>query len=802
MDFSHLHTYAPPQYVPDNTGYTYSLSSSYSSAALDFETNYNLDPVFDSPKMSRRSLRISAAAYDSPEGGSFARKMPEPQLPRTTRQRKNVVQPSEPLRRSPRRSSASSSSVSSQSSFSGRTSDTSYLTVVLDKTSIQEQTAVKHLWGLDDDGDLKGGQTTVIRANGDAAAAQSQSALSNGYTGDDCGILSERKEVLTAFSAAHMPPTRIYSRDRSQKHKYGGLTFYTSKILEAAKSSVTSVPSLLVQLFHVVLLRLGYESKAYSDPYGSTDVQGTFKEDYQLGTNGGYFCDDCKGKKQLEVHTAANMRSSRSKGVARTIWHIFSYTGSFMLSALQSTGTAGWLASKKVLSLLWLAVVSPGKAISGIIWLLGTGWYQFVTVISLLNVFILTRCLPKLFKMLLYLIPVFLLIGLWFWGSEAFLSFLPALNLSTILNSYRWDSSVKFPEPIQNLPNAARLAQPPTVPFDSNRMADVEKRMALLTEKFQDLNGEHGRILLRLQNFQDQLNDKNELVTTLQNVVNELLQELVNPTPSVKPDFEGILEDHTGRILVMENALSRLSDEFASKSTVQMLLRSLELRIMRRVNSHITEMNTRPPPELVTVIMNEAGVTEEQAHTIVDNALKLHAEDRIGMADFALESAGGSILSTRCSETYNTQTAVISLFGFPLWYFSQSPRAVIQPEVYPGNCWAFQGSQGHLVIRLAMDVLPTVFTLEHIPKSLSPKGNIDSAPKEFAVYGLADEYDEEGVLLGKYMYDQDEEALQMFPVTEVVDKAFRIVELKVLSNWGNPEFTCLYRFRVHGRLPE
>ncbi|XP_077173041.1 SUN domain-containing protein 1 isoform X7 [Paroedura picta] len=697
MDFSHLHTYAPPQYVPDNTGYTYSLSSSYSSAALDFETNYNLDPVFDSPKMSRRSLRISAAAYDSPEGGSFARKMPEPQLPRTTRQRKNVVQPSEPLRRSPRRSSASSSSVSSQSSFSGRTSDTSYLTVVLDKTSIQEQTAVKHLWGLDDDGDLKdpcnptGGQTTVIRANGDAAAAQSQSALSNGYTGDDCGILSERKEVLTAFSAAHMPPTRIYSRDRSQKHKY-----------------------------------------AYSDPYGSTDVQGTFKEDYQLGTNGGYF---------------------------------------------------------------W-------KAISGIIWLLGTGWYQFVTVISLLNVFILTRCLPKLFKMLLYLIPVFLLIGLWFWGSEAFLSFLPALNLSTILNSYRWDSSVKFPEPIQNLPNAARLAQPPTVPFDSNRMADVEKRMALLTEKFQDLNGEHGRILLRLQNFQDQLNDKNELVTTLQNVVNELLQELVNPTPSVKPDFEGILEDHTGRILVMENALSRLSDEFASKSTVQMLLRSLELRIMRRVNSHITEMNTRPPPELVTVIMNEAGVTEEQAHTIVDNALKLHAEDRIGMADFALESAGGSILSTRCSETYNTQTAVISLFGFPLWYFSQSPRAVIQPEVYPGNCWAFQGSQGHLVIRLAMDVLPTVFTLEHIPKSLSPKGNIDSAPKEFAVYGLADEYDEEGVLLGKYMYDQDEEALQMFPVTEVVDKAFRIVELKVLSNWGNPEFTCLYRFRVHGRLPE
>ncbi|NXR81032.1 SUN1 protein, partial [Pycnonotus jocosus] len=88
----------------------------------------------------------------------------------------------------------------------------------------------------------------------------------------------------------------------------------------------------------------------------------------------------------------------------------------------------------------------------------------------------------------------------------------------------------------------------------------------------------------------------------------------------------------------------------------------------------------------------------------------------------------------------------------------------MQPDMYPGNCWAFKGSQGYLVVRLSMKIYPTAFTLEHIPKTLSPTGNITSAPRNFSVYGLDDEYQEEGKLLGEYVYDQDGEPLQMFPV--------------------------------------
>ncbi|KAJ8390671.1 hypothetical protein AAFF_G00100510 [Aldrovandia affinis] len=169
-----------------------------------------------------------------------------------------------------------------------------------------------------------------------------------------------------------------------------------------------------------------------------------------------------------------------------------------------------------------------------------------------------------------------------------------------------------------------------------------------------------------------------------------------------------------------------------------------------------------------------------------------------GVSDRVSVSAGGSILSTRCSETYETKTALMSLFSLPLWYFSQSPRVVIQPDVYPGNCWAFKGSQGYLVIRLSLKVRPSAFSLEHIPKSLSPTGNISSAPRQFSVYGLDDEAQEEGKMLGQYTYLEDGDSLQTFPVLEEGDQSYQIIEMRVLSNWGHPEYTCLYRFRVHG----
>lgn len=58
----------------------------------------------------------------------------------------------------------------------------------------------------------------------------------------------------------------------------------------------------------------------------------------------------------------------------------------------------------------------------------------------------------------------------------------------------------------------------------------------------------------------------------------------------------------------------------------------------------------------------------------------------------------------------------------------------LQPDVHPGNCWAFRGSKGFLVIRLSMRIIPTAVSLEHIPKALAPSGTLLSAPRDFSVY--------------------------------------------------------------------
>uniref|UniRef100_A0A8C5BH50 SUN domain-containing protein n=1 Tax=Gadus morhua TaxID=8049 RepID=A0A8C5BH50_GADMO len=323
--------------------------------------------------------------------------------------------------------------------------------------------------------------------------------------------------------------------------------------------------------------------------------------------------------------------------------------------------------------------------------------------------------------------------------------------------------------------------------FHDALRSDVSRLETALGDVRQDLNGLRGcqDHCHRLDNIQETL--FSQVRAQVREELRALLygNQLVSLSQTDSPD-----DGADDPAALPDSLLEWLAERYVSGADLRASLASLELSILRNVSKQLEQRleqrrgeqvdeeeeeeeeddhNQRQTVVTQTVVdsLNAAGagVTEEEVQLMVRNALRLYSQDRTGLADYALESGGGSILSTRCSETYETRTALLSLFGLPLWYFSQSPRVVIQPDVQPGNCWAFRGSTGYLVIRLSMKVQPTAFTLEHIPKALAPSGALRSAPRDFTVYGLDDEGQEEGQLLGSYSYEEDGEAMQTYHAT-------------------------------------
>ncbi|XP_032502022.1 SUN domain-containing protein 2 isoform X4 [Phocoena sinus] len=303
---------------------------------------------------------------------------------------------------------------------------------------------------------------------------------------------------------------------------------------------------------------------------------------------------------------------------------------------------------------------------------------------------------------------------------------------------------------------------------------------------------ELGRLGVQLEGLRQEL----AALTLKQSSVEDQVGLLPQQLQAVRDDVESQFPAWVSQFLLRGGG-SRTG--LLQREETQAQLQELESKIL----AHVAEMQGRSAREAVAslglTLQKEGviGVTEE-VHRIVNQALKRYSEDRIGMVDYALESGGASVISTRCSETYETKTALLSLFGIPLWYQSQSPRVILQPDVHPGNCWAFQGPQGFAVVRLSARIRPTAVTLEHVPKSLSPNSTISSAPKDFAVFGFDEDLQQEGTLLGQFTYDQDGEPIQTFYFQGPKMATYQVVELRILTNWGHPEYTCIYRFRVHG----
>lgn len=283
------------------------------------------------------------------------------------------------------------------------------------------------------------------------------------------------------------------------------------------------------------------------------------------------------------------------------------------------------------------------------------------------------------------------------------------------------------------------------------------------TRSFIEIEGYVNKILRDLLGSPNET-DLTKLLRSMFVAKQDLELHLANLTQNLRTDFDVVLENN-GKVL-----MDRITKE-------------LEERIKKASWGEI----------------KSDSLTDEYVRKIVADALAIYDADKTGLVDYAMEPSGGQVISTRCTESYNARTSVLSIFGIPIWFPSHSARIAISPGMSPGECWAFQNFPGFLVIKLVAPITVEAFSMEHISKLLVSGGKVDSAPRAFSVYGLRNETDHEPVKLGDYVYDIGGEPLQYFAAS-VHGLVFSLIELQIHSNHGNPNYTCLYRFRVHGTL--
>lgn len=263
---------------------------------------------------------------------------------------------------------------------------------------------------------------------------------------------------------------------------------------------------------------------------------------------------------------------------------------------------------------------------------------------------------------------------------------------------------------------------------------------------------------------------------------------------SLKTQIETLVDTVDG----LRNSRSELSLEIAA--------------VAKRVGTHETA-STRAMDELT----RKAGSFGIGARGTPDKQLT--------RVDYALFSGGGkvvghSVLSPLVAKSQGPLTrALTSLRGgvHPKgdeWLLSGSTSAVV-----PGECLALRGPKGFVDIRVREQIFVTAISIEHVDANAAY--DVSSAPKGITVLGWnstrTPPSGKKTVVLGTVRYELSRElstdlrggasvgAAQTFALGSkklnlghASPGAVDHVRFEIQSNYGNDEWTCLYRLRVHG----
>ncbi|XP_047108386.1 klaroid protein-like isoform X2 [Schistocerca piceifrons] len=247
------------------------------------------------------------------------------------------------------------------------------------------------------------------------------------------------------------------------------------------------------------------------------------------------------------------------------------------------------------------------------------------------------------------------------------------------------------------------------------------------------------------------------------------------------------IESEIGGVSSSLNQLSKVTEELsASQKNIEKQFEETLSKGLEENRKQICNMKK----ELEEII--------KRVERMIFNELQKYDADKVALPDFALENTGGSVITTRGTQTKQIS---VSLMGTSLCTQKNLPNRIIQANVLPGECWAFHGSSGSAAIKLITEIYVTAVTLEHIPQALSPTGERTSAPKEFSIWGITSvDSDEDAFCFGQFLYDLKGPPVQTFKVKNYSPKLYSMTEMRIHSNHGNPNYTCVYRLRIHGTI--
>ncbi|KAM7352242.1 sperm-associated antigen 4 [Cochliomyia hominivorax] len=164
-------------------------------------------------------------------------------------------------------------------------------------------------------------------------------------------------------------------------------------------------------------------------------------------------------------------------------------------------------------------------------------------------------------------------------------------------------------------------------------------------------------------------------------------------------------------------------------------------------------------------------------------------EERI---NYAAEELGARVVNVK-AEAICPPNIFQTLLGSE--FATNPPVHMLRSSMQPGLCFGFKGNKAEVIIRLAAQILIDEIMVQHISKKQSPTEDISSAPKDFKVFGL---HSDQEFQLGSFTFLDNNQNQQFYSIRS--KEKFQNLKYQFETNHGHPNYTCVYRIAVYGKL--